>query len=137
MTTPPQDPFSKGEQGYGSPPQQGAPGGYGPPPPAWGAPGQGGAPPSTDGKAIVALVLSIGSFVLFPLIPAIVALVLASMSGRDISASGGQLGGAGLVTAAKVISWINIVLCVLGVVFLVIVFGVLASSGFSEGAGLR
>lgn len=150
VTTPPQDPYSKGEPSSGPPPQQGAPpvgppgygppgsygaagaptsygspGGYGPPPPAWGAPGQGGAPPQTDTKAIVALVLSIGSFVVFPLIPAIVALVLASTSRRDINASGGQLGGAGLVTAAKVISWINIALCVLAVVFLVIVFGVL------------
>ncbi len=130
MTTSPQDPFSKGEPGYGAPPSYGAPGGYGPAP-AWGPSGQGGAPP-TDTKAIVALVLSIGSFVVLPLVPAIIALVLASMSGRDISASGGQLAGAGLVLAAKIISWINIVLCALVVVFLVIVFGVLASSGFSE-----
>ena len=71
--------------------------------------------------------MAIGSYVLVPFVLAIVALVLASMSSRDIRASGGHLGGSGLVTAAKVLAWINIALCVLAVAFLLLVFGVLAS----------
>ena len=142
-------PPSGGQPGYGAPPQYGAPpAGYGPPPPygqpaGYGAPpqygqpagygqqqpgwGPQGTPPPNDTKAIWALVMAIGSYVLVPFVLAVVALVLASMSSRDIRASGGRLGGGGLVTAAKVLSWINIALCLLAVAFLLLVFGVLAS----------
>lgn len=156
MTTPPpQDPFAT--PSGDTPPSSGS--SYGPPPsyssplptydsgpepassssyaaqPVWGTPGAGSptAPASTDAKAIIALVCAIGSFVLFPVIPAIIALVLAGQSKRDIEASGGRLTGAGLVTAAKVISWVNLVLAVLVVVALVGLFGLFASVGFSEG----
>lgn len=70
----------------------------------------------TDSKAIVGLILSIGSWVVCPVLLAIIALVLASQSNRDIAASGGRLSGQGLNTATKVISWINIVLSVLSIV---------------------
>ena len=119
MTTPPpQDPFSNPTgtpaSSYGPPPSYGAPvQGYGSPP-GFGAPQQ------TDSKAIIALVCAIGSFVIFPLVPAVVALVLASSSNREIEASGGRLTGEGLNTAAKVIAWINIGLSVLGVLLLVL-----------------
>jgi hypothetical protein len=120
------------------PPPQGA--SAPPPPPAWGqagavpppgAPaGYGGAwqaqqRPQTEGKAIVGLILAIGSWVVCPLVLAIVALVLAGQSNRAIDASGGRLEGRGINTATKVISWINIVLTVLaiivGIIFLVAV----------------
>jgi hypothetical protein len=107
------------------PPPQGAPA---PPPPAWGQAGAGWPAqqrPQTEGKAIVALILAIGSWVVCPLVLAIVALVLAGQSNRAIDASGGRLEGRGMNTATKVISWINIVLTVLaiiaGVIFLVAV----------------
>lgn len=109
---------------YGAPPSYGAPQSYGTPQPGWGPPG---AAPPNDTKAIWALVMAIGSFVLIPFVLAVVALVLASMSSRDIRASGGRLGGEGMVTAAKVLSWINIGLCVLVIAFLLLVLGVLAS----------
>lgn len=124
-----QPPPPYGAPGYGQPPGYGPPVGYGQPQPGWGAPG---AAPQTDTKAVWALVLAIGSYVLVPFVLAIIALVLASMSRRDIRASGGRLGGEGMVTAAKVLSWINIALCLLAVAFLLFVFGVLASAGFSE-----
>ena len=157
MTSPPpQDPFapppggpqkappSSGSQPeYGAPAGYGSPPGYGPPPPTYGQPpaygppagygtpqpgwGPQGTPPPNDTKAILALVMAIGSYVLIPLVLAVVALVLASMSSRDIQASGGRLGGSGLVTAAKVLAWINIALCVIALAFLLLVFGVLAS----------
>ena len=145
-TPPPSDPFgspsgspssgpsgypSGSGQGYGQPGQgYGQPGqGYGQPPAGYGPPqGQwteGGAP-KTESKAIIALVCAIGSWVLFPLLPAIAALMVGKSARRDIEASGGWLTGDGLVTAAKVIAWANIVLCLL-----VVVLGVLALTLFA------
>lgn len=129
MTVPP-DPNAPG---WGA-----TPGPYGgqQPPPGWGGqpPGYGGgypqqvpppyayygAPP-TDGKAIGALVSSILAWVVCPVIAAVVALVLASQSTRDIRASGGRLQGEGFNTAARIISWINIVVTVLAIAFIVAV----------------
>jgi hypothetical protein len=70
-------------------------------------------------------VLSIASFVVCPLLPAIIGLVIASSAKQEIAQSGGTLSGEGMVTAAKVISWVNIALCV------VVVIGVAALVPFS------
>jgi hypothetical protein len=136
MTQPP--PY--GEQpGYGPPPGYGQPPGYGPPPgygqpgygPPPGYPGYG--PPPNEGNAIAALVLSIASFVICPVIPAVIALVLSGVAKRNIIASGGTKAGLGLVTAARVISWVNIGLVT---VFLVIVaVGLVAVSHSSTPSG--
>ena len=105
---------------------------WGPPPPHAAQPGYGSyAPVQTDGKAVAGLVLAICSWVVLPLIAAIVALVLASSSQREIAASGGRLGGEGINTATKWISWINIALCVLAVVLVIGAFVLLSSTGFS------
>lgn len=64
--------------------------------------------PQTSGSAIVALVLSIVSWLVCPIIPAIVALVFANRGAKEIAASGGLVSGDGLITASKVIAWINI-----------------------------
>lgn len=64
--------------------------------------------PTTSTNAIVGLVLAVLSWVLCPIVPAIVALVLARQSDREIQASGGTVGGTGLNTATRVVSWINI-----------------------------
>ncbi len=97
------------------------PGAYGVPPPGWSQPGYPGGyyAPVTDSKAVTALVLAIVSFVLCPVIPAIVAIVLAGQAARSIRASGGRLHGEGLVTAARIVSWINLVVfaVIIGVVF--------------------
>ena len=102
----------------------------GPPPaypPAYGVPGA--APmyapaPPTSTNAIIAFVLSIVSWAICPIIPAIVALVLAASAQREIAAGQGRVQGGGLVTAAKVISWINIgfwaAIIVIGGFFLVL-----------------
>jgi hypothetical protein len=111
-----------GGQQYGQPPA-----GYGTPPQQQQWSGPGGAP-KTESKAIVALVCAIASWVAFPLLPAIAALMLGSSARREIEASGGWLTGDGLVTAAKVIAWANIVLCVLAVVFIVLAFGLFAAA---------
>ncbi|HEY0399041.1 MAG TPA: hypothetical protein VGF00_11670 [Acidimicrobiia bacterium] len=68
----------------------------------------------TDGAAIAALVLAIASFVICPVIPAIVALVVASTARRNIAASGGAVQGLGLCQAATIVAWVNIGLFVGG-----------------------
>jgi hypothetical protein len=119
--TPSSGPSNSPAPGYGPPPQGYPPQGYG---------GYQGAQ-QTSSRAIIALVLAIGSFVVFPLIPAIIALVLASGARDEIDGSGGRVTGDGLVTAAKVVAWINIGLSVAGVLFAIAAFALFASVGFS------
>jgi hypothetical protein len=49
-------------------------------------------------------------------------------SRRTIENSGGSIGGLGLLTAAKIIAWINIALGVLGLVVFVIAIAVSSSN---------
>lgn len=130
---PPQQPQPSwgGEQqqpSWGAPPP-GYGGGYGPPQ-GYGGGGYGyyGAP-QTDGKAIGALICAISSFVVCPFVTAIVALILASQSSRDIRNSGGRLTGEGMNTAARVISWINIALTVIAVLFFIAAAASVDTSG--------
>jgi hypothetical protein len=141
MTQPPDgQPPQYGQPGYGQPygppPGYGQPGygqpGYGQPVPAgYGYPGY--APPSTDGNAVAALILAIASFVVCPLITAIIALVLAGSAKRSILASGGAKQGLGMVTGARIIAWANIAIVILVVLVLIIaVVAVRHSSGGSS-----
>ncbi len=81
-------------------------------------------PAETSSNAIIALILAIVSWAVCPIIPAIVALVLASMANKEIAASNGRIQGTGLVTAARIVSWVNIgvwaAAAVVGVFFLVL-----------------
>ena len=85
--------------------------------------------PTTSTNAIIALVLAVLSWALCPIIPAIIALVLASMADREIAQSGGRVDGGGLVTAAKIVSWINIGVWAAGIVILGIFLLILAVAG--------
>jgi hypothetical protein len=123
-----------GDDPYGQQPSYGTPP---PPPPGYGQPygqpyGYGGyAAPETESMAIIALVLAIGSFVVCPVIPAIVALVLANNADASIQASGGRKTGEGLTKAARIVSWVNIGLVLAGLVF-VILIAVLAAASSSS-----
>ena len=64
--------------------------------------------PQTSNSAIISLVLAIVAWVICPIIPAIIALVFANKADREIAASNGWVTGGGLVTAAKIVAWINI-----------------------------
>lgn len=86
---------SSPQPGEGVAPVAGAPVAYVPAPP-------------TSTNAIIAFVLSIISWAVCPIVPAIVALVLAASAQREIAVGQGRVQGGGLVTAAKIISWINI-----------------------------
>jgi hypothetical protein len=81
----------------------------------------------TSTSAIVALVLAVVSFVAFPLVPAIVALILARNAEEEILASAGRVTGQGLVRAARVTAWANLVTCA---VVVVAVLGVLLVVSF-------
>jgi len=82
-----------------------------PPPPGYGygVP----QPRQTSSDAIVALVLAILSWAVCPLVLAVVALIFAGKASRSIAASQGMLDGSGMVTAARIIAWINIALSIL------------------------
>ena len=92
---------------------------YPPPPAGYQAPGYAypayGTPRQTDSKAIVALVLAISSWVVCPVITAVVALVLAGQSDRAIAASGGMLEGRSMNTATRWVAWANIVVMTLAI----------------------
>ena len=107
------------------------------PPPAWGytpPPYYGYAPPQpqTEGMAIVVLVLAVASFFMLGLgvVMAIVALCLCPSARRKIEGSNGALTGEGLVTAARIISWVNIgLVALMAVAFIVII---ILATVFSE-----
>jgi hypothetical protein len=90
------------------------------------ASGYPGAYPQTEASAIIALVLSIVSWVICPFIPAVIALFLASSSKAKIRAFPHRYTGLGLITAANIISWINIGVTVIGALLFVVA---IAASG--------
>lgn len=85
----------------------------------------------TSGYAVAALILSICSWLVCPIVPAIVGLVMASMADKEIRT--GNAAGGGMSTAAKIISWINIgvflAALVLGGIVLLIILIADASGG--------
>lgn len=92
--------------------------------------------PKTSNNAVVALVLAIGSFLICPIILSVAALIVANSAKREIQASQGWVTGDGMVTAAKVIAWINIALTIVAIAVVVIIaaLGVATQSGSSVGA---
>ena len=111
-----------------------------PPPPQWGQqpgyspyPNYGGyTAPKNDGTAVTALVLAIASFVVCPVIPSIVALVLANSADRNIAASNGALTGESLTRAARIIAWIHLGLIAV-VIVLIVLFGIIGAASSSSG----
>ncbi len=91
-----------------APPAYGAPA-YGQPAPAYAPPGYVDGPRS-EGLAVAALVVAIVGVFVCGVFAGIVALVLASQAQQKINASNGQLTGAGMVTAARVIGIMAIAL---------------------------
>jgi hypothetical protein len=89
--------------------------------------------PQTSTSAIIALVLSIASWIVCPLITSIVAIVMAYQADKEIRNSGGQVTGQGLSFAAKIIAWINIGVSV-ALIILAVIFGLvlLAAGGFGS-----
>jgi uncharacterized membrane protein len=80
--------------------------------------------PRTSNDAVIALVAAIASWVICPVVPTIVALVYAGRAQRAITASGGALTGSGMVTAARVLSWVHLALAAVVVVVLIVLIAV-------------
>jgi hypothetical protein len=74
--------------------------------------------PRTEGTAVAALVCAILSWFLGPIVLAIVALVLARSAEKAIEAKPAELTGRGLVTGARWVAWVNLVLAAMVVAFL-------------------
>jgi len=66
----------------------------------------------TSPQAIAGLILAILSWLICPVIAAIPALILAHRSSSEIRAANGEVDGAGLNTATRVISWANVAVTV-------------------------
>ena len=118
---PPPPPYGQ-PPNYGQPPPLYAPQ-FGPAPqgqPQYGVPVY--APPRNSGTAIAALVVAILSFTTCPLIGGIIALILANNAKREILLSGGSVTGESMVTAARVLSWINIGVSIAAIVFGLVIF---------------
>jgi hypothetical protein len=80
---------------------------------------------------VTALVLAIASFVVCPVLLAVIALALIPGSRRTIRASGGAVEGESLLTAAKIIALINLALfglVLVGVIVAIIVAAVSSSA---------
>lgn len=88
--------------------------------------------PQANSNAIVALVLAIVAWLAVPVIPAIVALVLAGKASKEIEASNGWLTGSGMALTAKILSWINIAFSVLIGVFVAFILIAVIASGAIE-----
>ncbi|MBM3688808.1 MAG: DUF4190 domain-containing protein [Actinobacteria bacterium] len=120
-TWPPQ-----GAATYPQPPAYAPPGAYAPAGYAYAQ-----TTPTTSTKAIVGLVLAIISWLACPIVPAIIALVLAEKSRQEIAASHGAIGGEGLNTTTRIVSWINIGLfaaIIIGLGLVLLVVSVLAAT---------
>lgn len=89
--------------------------------------------PQQEGTAVGALIAAILSWLVCPVIPAIIALALVSSAQRKINESNGRLTGESLLTATRWIAWLNIGLmgALFAVIILLIVIGAIASSGSS------
>ena len=73
--------------------------------------------PRTDGSAVAALLCAIGSWILVPVVLAVMALVLARKADRAIDAHPTELSGRGLVTGARWIAWTHLVVAAMVVAF--------------------
>ena len=91
------------------------------------------AAPATSSNAIVALVLSICSWVIIPFVLgwifAVIALVFAGKASKEIVASGGVIPGQGFVTAARIVSWINIGVTAAVAVLTIVVIAIVIAAG--------
>lgn len=124
----------------GAPAEGYRPASYPPPgptgPPAGGPPPMPGAHPygvaaprTTDSRAVIGLVCAVLSFVICPVVLAVVGLILAQMSDREIDSSGGRLEGHTLNKATRWVAWINIAVTVLAFVGFLVLFLFLQATG--------
>lgn len=69
--------------------------------------------PQQSNTALIAMIMGILSFVVIPVVGAIVAIVLGRNARREIRQSGGRLSGDGMALAGIVLGWINLALVII------------------------
>lgn len=87
----------------------------------------------TSTPAIISLIFGILSFVMLPVVGAIVAIILGITARREIAASNGRLTGDGLALAGLILGWVHIGLFLLAVA---VVIGILILGITSIGHGV-
>jgi hypothetical protein len=89
--------------------------------------------PQSNTMAIVSLIAGIASFVVIPLIGAIVAIITGNNARKEIAASNGMQTGDGMAKVGVILGWVNIALSVIcGCIFaatLILPFLMAGSSG--------
>ena len=73
----------------------------------------------TSGYAIASLILGIAGFVVFPIVPSILAIVFGRKAQTELRRDP-TLGGDGLATAGIVLGWVGIALLGIGLLFLLL-----------------
>ena len=96
-----------------------------------------GTPPQTSSKAVTVLILGIVSLVLCPVVPGIIAVVMAGAAMREIRESGGRYTGEGLVNAGRIISIISFVVYALGVMFFFVIVAFVGEVGDEFGEAFQ
>lgn len=86
-------------------------------------PGSTSTPVPNSSLAIISLIAGILGLTFFPFLGSIVAIITGMMARKEITQSGGALGGDGLATAGLVMGWIGIGLAALGLCVFGAVFG--------------
>ncbi len=79
--------------------------------------------PPTNSMAIISLVAGIVSWILLPLLGAIVAIITGHMARNEIMRSRGTQSGEGLAVAGLILGYVNIVVMCLAVLIPAILFG--------------
>ncbi len=81
--------------------------------------------PPTPGNAIASLILGIVGIVMCPIITSVIGLILGYQAKREISNSGGKLGGRGVALGGIITSWIGI--AIYTPLIILIIIGISAS----------
>jgi hypothetical protein len=79
----------------------------------------------TSGYAIASLILGIAGFVVFPVVPSILAIVFGRKAQEEIGRDA-TLGGDGLATAGVVLGWVGLALIGIGVLFILLLSATLS-----------
>lgn len=79
-------------------------------------------PAQNSTLAVISLIAGLGSWVIFPTIGAIVAIILGHMARREIRESGGALSGDGMALAGLLLGYVNLIISVLVICVVLLMF---------------
>jgi len=80
--------------------------------------------PPNSTAALVSLIAGIASWIMFPVIGSIIAVVAGHMARNEIRASNGQVGGSGMALAGLILGYLQIALLILAVCAFIALFAI-------------